>query len=132
MFKNFENLERSLDFIESLDKKKLAMDERFKMLQTISEMQKKAEELQQKCDDKEKILADPSASKRKNQKSVDLRKHKKLNSQGKKSFDGSSLDRSSVNHDTENNLSKTRVILDKNTGLYNIQEYGYESPEGEN
>lgn len=118
MFKNFENLERSLNFIESLESKKLAVNERIGLLNKINNLQEYNETLEKKI-----------AAMESNKNLPESKFHRKLKSQGLKSVNTLN-DPSSFNYYegvVENNLSNTREIK-KATGLFNIEEYGYVSP----
>ncbi len=118
MFKNFESLEKSLDFIESLENKKLETNEKIHMLNKINTLQSHIDGLEKKLVVYENSSRIPSSS----------NLHRKLKSVGIRG--NNSIDTNSFNYIegvVENNLSHTREIK-KSTGLFNIKEYGYISP----
>lgn len=137
MFKNFEKLERSLDFIESLESKKLAIDERFTILRKISEMQKYTEFLESKVASYEELIAEAKKGKGRSKiSSFDIMSQSKVSNSKIESFDSNMFFDKSASFNymegvVESNLSKTRIMNNKNTGLFNINEYGYAIPENE-
>ena len=105
MFNNFVSLEKSLDFIESLENKKFAEDEKMKLLKKMNEMQKHIENLENSLISKNDMithLLDKNA----------VMKKKNIN-------------------DNDSNFSNTRVMDEKNMDLYNIDEYGYADQDEE-
>ena len=99
MLENFKDLEKSLDFIESLENKKFAEDEKMKLLNKMNSMQKYIESL-------ETIISTNNEKEKKGH----VKKISNISGGGKS---------------TASNLSKTKIIENKNTQLFNIQEYGY-------
>ncbi len=99
MFNNFVNLEKSLDFMESLENKKLAKNEKLKLLNKMNDMQKYIESLEQIIENQKKEAIEKKGH----------YKHKSMMSATSKN----------------SNLSKTRIMNTKNADLYNIDEYGY-------
>eukprot|EP00340_Litonotus_pictus_P000553 CAMPEP_0170517698 /NCGR_PEP_ID=MMETSP0209-20121228/3596_1 /TAXON_ID=665100 ORGANISM="Litonotus pictus, Strain P1" /NCGR_SAMPLE_ID=MMETSP0209 /ASSEMBLY_ACC=CAM_ASM_000301 /LENGTH=289 /DNA_ID=CAMNT_0010803017 /DNA_START=867 /DNA_END=1736 /DNA_ORIENTATION=+ len=107
MFKNFINLEKSLDFIESLENKKFAEDEKMKLLSKMNDMQKYIEQL-------EEIIA---SQKQQQEKGTHLKR---------KSLMSGISDKKSYHHDrSKSNMSNTKIMNNKNTDLFNIDEFGY-------
>lgn len=141
MFQNFEKLEKSLDFIESLESKELAANERFKLLQKIDDMQNHIEFLEDKLNTYEKATRDKNLRNVNNTGTNssgavtgDLKFHRKLKSQGVRSVGSINEQPSSFNYyenAVENNLSHTREFH-KATGLFNIEEYGYHKNKNRN
>jgi hypothetical protein len=99
MFNNFVNLEKSLDFMESLENKKLAKNEKLKLLNKIHDMQKYIESLEEIIESQKQKEADKKGH----------LKHKSMMSGTSKN----------------SNFSHTRIMNTKNAELYNIDEYGY-------
>ena len=102
MFKNFVVLEKSLDFIESLENKKFAEDEKMKLLKKMNEMQKHIKNLESSLISKNEFI---SQIFEKNDRKLDKNK--------------SNLER------IDSNFSCTRILDDKNEELYKIHEFGY-------
>ena len=102
MFNNFVSLEKSLDFIESLENKKFAEDEKMKLLKKMNEMQKHIENLESSLISKNEFI------------SQILVKH-----------DRHGHDKKRSHQRRDSNFSNTRIMDDKNVDLYNIHEFGY-------
>lgn len=108
MYDNFVNLEKSLDFIESLESKKFAEDEKMKLLTRMNEMQKYIESLEYLI--KEQQVYD------------NVTKHtKKLSNLSDKKKNTNNT----IHERNNSNLSNTLIMNNKNAQLYNIEEYGY-------
>ena len=100
MFNNFVSLEKSVDFMEGLENKKLAQNEKMKLLNKMNDMQKYIESLEQ--------IIESQKQKEANEKKGHY-KHKSIISAASKN----------------SNLSNTKIMNTKNADLYNIDEYGY-------
>lgn len=99
MFDNFVSLEKSLDFIESLETKKFNEDDRIKLLRKMNEMQKHIENIESSLTSKN-----------------DMIRHLQ---------DKNAVIKQMNKNDNDSNFSNTRVMDEKNLDLYNIGEYGY-------
>jgi len=110
MYENFVCLEKSLEFIESLENKKFAEDEKMKLLNKMNDMQKKIEALEDTVYSQKEII-------RNHQQQVKPSHAKKLSNVSGK------------HERTHSNLSNTKILNDKNGMLHNINENEFDDDD---
>lgn len=113
MFKNFINLEKSLDLIESLENKKFAENEKIKLLKKIKQLQTTIDGLELTVNQyKEK------------EKDKEKEKPKGHHLNRSSAVSGDKYNPILTNH--TKSLSNTRIMKNQNADLYNVKDFGYE------